>query len=263
MGSLLNIFHAYWFWLITAFGVSSVLFVRNCMKNGINFPLAVTIAVVSFYGGIWGTRILSLLVVNPSLFWLDPALSLAFWQGGMSWQGSLPFSSLTLFVVTGIARKPFWPTLGCAGPAMGLSLAIGRIGCLNAGCCYGSPTDVPWAIYSGRLNTMVHPTQVYSMVAELCIFALLQWVFEKKPSFRKYLFLWYVMLHTFQRFFQEFFRGAPPGPELISGLRIYQVTSITLFVLASCIFLVMIGRKWSRITAAILPASFMALFVIF
>ena len=54
---------------------------------------------------------------------------------------------------------------------------IGRFGCLLAGCCYGRPSDVPWAItftdpvaaanVGTPLGIPLHPTQLYDAGAEL------------------------------------------------------------------------------------------------
>lgn len=52
-----------------------------------------------------------------------------------------------------------------AAVAVALGVAIGRLGCFLAGCCYGAPTDLPWAVHfpashkTGGLG--VHPSQLY------------------------------------------------------------------------------------------------------
>src|SRR5512141_160462 len=43
-------------------------------------------------------------------------------------------------------HMPLWTTTDCFAPGIALGHVIGRMGCLLAGCCYGRPTDVPWAI---------------------------------------------------------------------------------------------------------------------
>ena len=64
-------------------------------------------------------------------------------------------------------------------PGIALGHVIGRLGCFFAGCCYGRPTDVPWAVtFTNRyaahnvgtpLNVPLHPTQLYEAGAELLI----------------------------------------------------------------------------------------------
>ena len=43
-------------------------------------------------------------------------------------------------------QLPLWTTTDVFAPGIALGHVIGRLGCLLAGCCYGRPTDVPWAI---------------------------------------------------------------------------------------------------------------------
>ena len=55
-----------------------------------------------------------------------------------------------------------------AAIALAVGVAIGRVGCLFAGCCYGHATDVAWAVHfpvdhiSGGVG--LHPTQLYDVV---------------------------------------------------------------------------------------------------
>ena len=41
---------------------------------------------------------------------------------------------------------PLWTTCDVFAPGIALGHVVGRFGCFFAGCCYGKPTDVPWAI---------------------------------------------------------------------------------------------------------------------
>jgi phosphatidylglycerol:prolipoprotein diacylglycerol transferase len=254
---------SYWSWGFIGFFVASILIVRNLAKNGIIFPVAIIIITAAVYGGLLGTRVLSVLINNPQLFIYNLPQALAFWQGGLAWQGGIPVGMVAGLIVVKIARKPFWSSAGCFAPGLALAHAIGRIGCLCHGCCYGAPTTVPWAIYSKELGTLVHPTQVYSIIGELAAFVILQWFVNKKPDFRKYLILWYGIIFSTHRFIQEFFRGTPPGPELISGLRIHQVICIIIFVVSLSIFLSLIKKKWGYIVSLILVLLTAASFFVF
>ena len=62
-------------------------------------------------------------------------------------------------------------------PGIALGHVVGRLGCLFAGCCFGKPTNVPWAItftdpfaranVGTPLGVPLHPTQLYEAGAEL------------------------------------------------------------------------------------------------
>ena len=43
-------------------------------------------------------------------------------------------------------RLPLWPSGDLFAPGIALGYMVGRLGCLMAGCCYGKPTDVAWAV---------------------------------------------------------------------------------------------------------------------
>jgi peptidase C25-like protein/prolipoprotein diacylglyceryl transferase len=189
-------------------------------------------------------------------------MAIAFWQGGLAWQGGIPVGFFVVFIAAKIMKKPFWESAGCIAPGFALTHAITRIGCLLRGCCHGSPTDLPWGIYSKELCTKVHPTQIYSMIAEIITFIILQ-KFWKKKEYRKYLLPGYGALFSFQRFFQEFFRGVPPGPEIISGLRVYQVVCILLFSFSICIIFILRNKKSGFRLSAAVAILLTILFIVF
>ena len=47
-------------------------------------------------------------------------------------------------------RVPLLATADLVAPSLMLGLAIGRIGCLLNGCCYGGACDLPWAVTLSR-----------------------------------------------------------------------------------------------------------------
>jgi phosphatidylglycerol:prolipoprotein diacylglycerol transferase len=142
------------------------------------------------------------------------------------------------------ARKhnlPPWPTADVLAPGVALGQAVGRLGCFAAGCCYGRPAEVPWAvtfkdIYTTRtvgtpLDVPLHPTQLYEAAATLLIFGLLIWMSRKK-LFHGQVALAYVFLYSLARFVIEFYRGdAARGTVLGGWLSTSQFISI-LMVLA-------------------------------
>ncbi|MDE2291737.1 MAG: prolipoprotein diacylglyceryl transferase, partial [Elusimicrobia bacterium] len=62
--------------------------------------------------------------------------------------------------------------------ALPVGQAVGRWGCLMAGCCYGRPTTMPWGITFTSPECLVspellgrplHPTQLYESAADLLV----------------------------------------------------------------------------------------------
>lgn len=259
---IIDILTEYYFWGALGFFIGCFISIPNLLKNDVSFPKAVILIVAGIYGGLFGSRILYVLIKAPHLFKSRPLAGLYFWQGGLAWQGGIILGAFAVLLVARIIRLPAWESLGCIAPGYAFAHAITRIGCLIRGCCFGCPTNVPWAIYSKELGTKVHPTQIYSMIGELASFAILQYLFRKK-EYRKYLFPLYGLFFGLHRFIAEFFRGVPPGPELISGLRIYQVICILIFSASLATILILRDKKSGIKFSALIVIITAAPFVLF
>ena len=102
-----------------------------------------------------------------------------------------------------------------------LGYMVGRLGCLMAGCCYGKPTTVAWAVtftdpaanfnVGTPLNVALHPTQLYESAAGLVILVALL-LLEKRPGhFAGRTFWSFAFLYAVLRFIIEFYRGDDRG----------------------------------------------------
>ena len=82
------------------------------------------------------------------------------------------------------ADLPIRRSADALAPALALGCSIDSIGCLEAGCDYGTPTRGPWAIVftspycapGTPLGVPLHPTQIYASLADFAIFVLLLWL---------------------------------------------------------------------------------------
>jgi phosphatidylglycerol---prolipoprotein diacylglyceryl transferase len=98
-------------------------------------------------------------------------------------------------------------------PGLALGHGIGRLGCFAAGCCWGKPTHLPWAVtFTSEstttgvpLNVPLHPTQLYEAFAEAIICAVLIWRLNKPHADGRVIGL-YGLLYGVVRFAVEFVR---------------------------------------------------------
>lgn len=67
-------------------------------------------------------------------------------QGGLVVYGALVGSMLAFIWLVRRYRLPALAFADLAAPSMMLGLAIGRLGCLLNGCCFGSICELPWAV---------------------------------------------------------------------------------------------------------------------
>ena len=123
--------------------------------------------------------------------------------------------------------------------ALPVGLLVGRVGCLLRGCCFGTPTSLPWAIsYSpGSLaqslqaqrglvapassSLPIHPVQVYEILLLIGVIATLHWA-RRRVRHELSLFLLYALLQSLVRFGIEFMRDGPLVSRL-AGLKPLQL----------------------------------------
>ena len=93
--------------------------------------------------------------------------------------------------------------------ALGLAamMSFVRIGCFLGGCCYGKPTDLPWAIYLH--GAYRHPTQLYEWAFQVAALVVMWFLRDRMPRPGDLLKLYYFAYAVF-RFFQQFFRDDNP-----------------------------------------------------
>jgi phosphatidylglycerol:prolipoprotein diacylglycerol transferase len=161
-------------------------------------------------------------------------------QSGGTFYGGVVGAMATIIIYTYIKKIPILPLLDTFAFAVPLGHSIGRLGCLAAGCCYGKPTSVPWAItfknelaehLAGTpLHTPLHPTQLYEAVAEFLNFLIIVWL-ARRQRFTGQLVGTYFLLYGFERGTIEFFRG-DPGRTLMfhNSISLMQFASVALIL---------------------------------
>jgi phosphatidylglycerol---prolipoprotein diacylglyceryl transferase len=204
--------------------------------------------------GIWiivsalvGAKLLLLFVEwdtyrrNPSELW-------TLVRSGGVFYGGLIVAVLVAMFYMWRHRMPVWPVSDVFAPGIALGHVIGRLGCFFAGCCYGRPTDVPWAVvfrseYTHRevgtpINEPLHPTQLYEAGAELLILGVLLVLEKRGRPYPGRTFWAYMLLYGISRFVIEFYRGDIRGTILtfstsqFVSLIIVPVSIVMLIVLA-------------------------------
>jgi len=125
----------------------------------------------------------------------------SFWTGGgFVFYGGLIFGLLFLALYK-LCRLPLTlQTLWAILPALTAGHAIGRIGCLLAGCCFGSETEAWWGIHLHGASR--HPTQILESLGLSLLLIYLLKARRSVGSFAVY-FLGYGVL----RFGVESLRG--------------------------------------------------------
>lgn len=208
--------------------------------------------------GIWiivsalvGAKLL-LIAVEYEQFGSDPAALLTLVRSGGVFYGGLIAAVVVALWYLRRHKMPVWTVTDVFAPGIALGHVIGRMGCLFAGCCFGRPTDVPWAVtfqseYAARnvgtpLNVPLHPTQLYEAGAELLILAFLLMTERKGRPFPGRTFWGYLLLYGVSRFIIEFSRGDVRGA--VGPFSTSQFLSV-LIVPLSIVMLIILRRRFS------------------
>jgi phosphatidylglycerol:prolipoprotein diacylglycerol transferase len=217
--------HTYGVLLALAFLAGLWVVSVQAKKAGLDATVITDMAVYVLIGGLVGAKLL-LLLIEWSYYSKHPGEILGLLQSGGVFYGGL----LGAFPVAWwFARRHHldgWKTADVLAPGVAIGQAIGRLGCFAAGCCYGRPADVPWAVtfhdvYATRqvgtpLDTPLHPTQLYESLATLVIFVFLRWLWGRK-RFEGQVTLAYIFLYAAARFVIEFYRGDAARGMVLGG----------------------------------------------
>jgi phosphatidylglycerol:prolipoprotein diacylglycerol transferase len=126
-------------------------------------------------------------------------------------------------------------------------MAFYRIGCVLIGCCYGTPTDLPWAvIYTNPasrapLNIPIHPTQLYHLTWNVLMFvtALILKSKLRRPGLTAQIVL---IVYFLGDFIIRLFRG---DDTIIAGISLSQMVAAAI-LLASLLTMILSGMKRLR-----------------
>ncbi len=220
----------------SGFFAGIVLAARQGTEEGLDPQKILDLCFYILIAAILGGRILYI-IVEYKYFAANPLEMLKFWKGGLVFYGGLIGAVGVGGYLIGKYQLPFWKTGDILAPSLAIGQAIGRWGCYFAGCCYGAPTDVPWAITFTNekslapLNIPLHPTQIYLSLNALAIFGVLMWL-RKRKQFDGQVFLAYGILYSIGRFVIEFYRNDDRGFAVQNVLSTSQFIGIFIFALA-------------------------------
>ena len=218
--------HTYGVLLAAAFLLGLWMAARQARREGLDAARVSDLAVYVLIAGLVGAKLL-LLVVEWDYYSRYPKELLSIFQSGGVFYGGLIAAFPVAWWYLRRHQLPGWRVADALAPGVVLGQAVGRLGCLAAGCCYGRPTDVPWAItfrdiYATRavgtpIDIPLHPTQLYESAAALLILVVLLWMAPRK-RFHGQVVLSYVALYAIARFVVELFRGDASRGMVFDGL---------------------------------------------
>lgn len=203
---------------------------------------------------IWallGSKILLVIVEFPR-YMHHPAELFGVLRAGGVFLGGFLAAVAASFILLRRYGLPLWETFDTLSPSVSLGQAIGRLGCLAAGCCWGGRCDLPWAItyhdvhaaenVGTPLGVALHPFPIYAAISNFLIYLLLARLF--KARLRKgRVFASYLLLYGLTRFLLEYTRGDEIRGFVLNGLLSTSQAITALMVLAGITLHLWISRR--------------------
>jgi phosphatidylglycerol:prolipoprotein diacylglycerol transferase len=186
---------------VRAFGVglaltflAGVWYVKNmCVRDNKPFETYLAFAYIMIFGGVIGARL-----AYAVLHWSDFSGNLGAifnpFQSGQFGIAGLNLYGGVLLAIGGSIAYAWFKRLSVLeifdyfAPTVGLGLGISRIGCFLNGCCFGTPTDLPWGVlfpvgsipYHIFGTEHLHPAQIYSALYGFGLFILLHFMIKHR-----------------------------------------------------------------------------------
>jgi len=211
---------------------------REGIKKDFIYDFAFFILICS----IIGARVFY--VIEYHRFYLSHPLSIIkIWQGGLVFYGGLIGGILAVVWYVRRYKLNKWQIADIFLVSLPIGQFFGRLGCLSAGCCYGKPCNLPWAITFrapdslAPKNIPLHPTQIYHALANLLIFIFLFYYYQSgKRKFYGEIAILYGILYSIGRFIVEFYRGDYRGHIFIFSIP--QFISLIILILSITVYII-------------------------
>jgi phosphatidylglycerol:prolipoprotein diacylglycerol transferase len=166
---------------------------RVTSRDNKPFEPYLTIAYIMIFGGVIGAR-LSYVFIHWSDFSghltdiFNPFQSGQFGIAGLNLYGGILVGMAGSILYARAKKMSVLEVFDYFAPTIGLGIGISRVGCFLNGCCFGTPTDLPWGVRFpiGSIPYMIfgdqhlHPSQIYSSLYGFGLFLFLHFLMKRK-----------------------------------------------------------------------------------
>ncbi len=197
--------HSFGLLMLLAFAVALLFARKRGPRFGFTPEQISDVAFWTLIAGVLGARVAFLAQEIP-FYREHPEKLLTLQFEGLTSFGGLIFGFLTVVIACRRLKKPLWNLLDALAPAMLVGHAIGRVGCLLNGCCYGGHCDLPWGIHVENAAGLFHPAQIYDSLMNLAALGVLL-ALERRGLRAGQTFGLFLVLHGIARFVYEFWRA--------------------------------------------------------
>ncbi len=209
-------------------------------QQGILPDTITDLALWIFGGAFVGARLLYIITYWQTDFAGQPLWKLVAVRTGFVFYGGLIGATVAGIGYTLWKKLPTWKLADAMAPSVSLGHALGRLGCLMTGCCYGRECSLPWGIkfpfgHPTHPNA-VHPVQLYEALLNFSLYLALAWLYRRK-KFDGQVFAVYLLGYGCVRAFVELFRGDYPERQMTGWMTPAHWVSIIILTAGVALFL--------------------------
>jgi len=136
---------SYGFMMVVGF-LAAVMVIRHLSRYFTRDPQHITnAALYALIAGVIGARVFFVIHYRDQFRGNWGGL-FAIWNGGLELLGGVLAAIAVILVYIRHHKLPMRHYLDVLAVGLTVALMFGRIGCFLNGCCYGKPTDLPWAV---------------------------------------------------------------------------------------------------------------------
>ncbi|MGB3480577.1 MAG: prolipoprotein diacylglyceryl transferase, partial [bacterium] len=126
--------------------ICAILYVRNAAKKfNISLIMIENLAFYVMVGVIIGGRLLYV-IFHWYQYENDLLGIIRIWEGGMMFFGGFIGALIAGIIYLRKEKTPVLKVADIIAPAIALGTFFTRIGCFLNGCCFGKPSNLPWAV---------------------------------------------------------------------------------------------------------------------
>lgn len=229
-----------WYGILISIGVliGTSLAMREAKRVGIDEELILDFLIWEIPISLIGAR-LYYVIFEWDMYKHNPIEAFNIRNGGLAIHGAIITAIIVAIVFTKVKKINFWTIADIAAPSLILAQSIGRWGNYVNQEAHGGPTDLPWGIMIDGIK--VHPTFLYESIGNFLVFLFLYWYSRNKQKLKGEVFLLYIILYSFIRFFIE---GLRTDSLMLGSIRMAQFISIVGILIGASLFI--IRRKKSN-----------------
>lgn len=223
-----------WYGILIASGVliGAILALREAKRVGLNEETLMDFLLWEVPLCLVGAR-LYYVIFSWDMYKDNPIEALNIRNGGLAIHGAIIMAIIVAVIFTRIRKIDFWTIADVCAPSLILAQSIGRWGNYLNQEAHGGPTNLPWGIMVNGVK--VHPTFLYESIWNFLVFLFLIWYRKNKQKVKGEVFLLYISLYSFIRFFIE---GLRTDSLMLGPIRVAQLVSIIGIVIPMYIFFI-------------------------